>query len=251
MVSKVAVTKIGAILLIIGLAVGYGLGFAMYQVQLSEAQTELSEVKVRLSEVEAQLAAELAKQPNIQATKVSFSPSNQPISTTVVSDGRVSRSHAFSYTATHPGTYMLVFDNSFSTISTKSVELSYRAAGQGLSVAFEIPPGTSKFQAIDVELAGEVVSGSFTIFGGSGNDVEFQIITSRCELQRVSFQFTLVNGGTTDGFASVILLVDGKLSDWSNKYYVPQGQQVLETGTAILNDCDKHNFSLEVSQTKS
>lgn len=192
---------------------------------------------------------QLSLQPNVQVTNTSFATLNHPIISMIVNDGRVSRTDSFSYTAAQRGIYTMVFDNSFSILSTKSVELTYLLAGKNQQLKFEVPPGNSRTVNANVE-KGNTVSGSFNIAGGSGNDVNFSILSMTCS-QTVNFQFTVVNVGNANGFAVVTLLVDGKPSGWSNKYHASKGSQLPESGTFTVDDCEKHNFSLDVTQSKA
>ncbi len=186
-----------------------------------------------------------SQQPNIQATAVSIGqPVTDPRLTNVVNDGRVSNSGSFTYTTTLPGTYSLVFDNSFSTFSSKSVSVAYTVAGATHTQSFAVSPGTSK--AISLNLStDQTLSGTFTIAGGSGNDVDFSITASTCT-ETVSVSFTLVNPGQADGFATVHITADGQ-SQWSNRYLVPHGQQVPGNGSVTLTDCNTHTFNVVVS----
>ena len=186
-----------------------------------------------------------AQQPNIQATAISIGqPVMDPRVTTVLNDGRVSNSGSFDYTSVLPGTYTLVFDNSFSTFSSKSVSVTYTAAGAPHSQSFVVAPGNAE-DISNTLLANQALVGSFAVSGGSGNDVDFSITASTCT-QTVNFSFTLVNPGQANGFAIVHLTVDGQ-SQWSNRYFVSQGQQVAGSGSLTLTDCKTHTFNVLVS----
>lgn len=186
-----------------------------------------------------------AQQPNIQATAINIAqPAASPRTANALDDGRVSNSGSFDYTTGQSGTYILVFDNSFSTFSTKSVGVTYNVAGSDQTRSFSVPPGTT--QQISYNLAtGQRIHGSFTIAGGSGNDINFYITASTCS-ETVSFSFTLVNPGPASGFATVHFTVDGQ-TQWSNRYLVPNGGQVPATGSVTLPDCNSHTMNIVVS----
>jgi hypothetical protein len=183
--------------------------------------------------------------PNIQATAIVIGhPVTDPILSTVLDDGRVANSASFGYTTVLPGTYTLVFDNSFSTFSSKSVYATYTAAGATHTQSFVVSAGNAQNIANNLS-ANQVLSGSFTVTGGSGNDVNFYITASTCT-QTVTFSFTLVNPGAANGFATVHFNVDGQ-SQWSNRYLVSQSQQVPGSGSVTLPDCGTHTYGVLVS----
>lgn len=186
-----------------------------------------------------------AQQPNIQPTAINIAqPITSPRTTNAVNDGRVTGSGSFDYTTDQSGTYTLVFDNSFSTFSTKSVAVSYTVSGSDQSRSFSVSPGT--YQQISYTLvAGQRIRGTFTIAGGSGNDVNFYITASTCS-ETVNFTATLVNPGPASGFATVHLNVDGQ-TQWSNQYLVPNGGQVAVSGSVTLSDCNSHAMNVVVS----
>jgi hypothetical protein len=81
-------------------------------------------------------------QPNIQATAVNIgTPSTSPSSSTAVNDGRVTSPGSFDYTTSLPGTYALVWDNSFSVFTSKSVSVSYTVSGSTHTQSFTVQPG--------------------------------------------------------------------------------------------------------------
>jgi hypothetical protein len=150
-----------------------------------------------------------SQQPNIQATAIVIGqPITDPRLSTVLDDGRVANSASFGYTTVLPGTYTLVFENSFSTFSSKSVYATYTAAGATHTQSFAVSAGSAQNIANNL-LANQVLSGSFTVTGGSGNDVNFYITASTCT-QTVTFSFSLVNPGAANGFATVHFNVDGQ-----------------------------------------
>lgn len=204
-------------------------------------------VIVILGSIGSVVIYQVAQQPNIQATAINIPASTtNPQSSTVVNEGTVSNSGSFDYSTPLYGTYALVFDNTFSTFSSKSVSVSYAATGyQGGSRSFLVNPGTT--QSITFNLKpGDEISGSFSVSGGSGNDVDFYITAETCS-QTIDFSFTLVNSGSANGYATVQFQADGQ-SYWSNKFFVVPGQQLPETGSVVLSDCNSHNYQVIVTQ---
>jgi len=184
-------------------------------------------------------------QPNIQATAVNIgTPSMNPSSSTPVDDGRVTSPGSFDYTADLPGTYTLVWDNSFSVFTSKSVSVTYTVSGSTHSQSFTVQPGHSSDLSFNLG-TGDRIYGNFAVSGGS-NDVNFYINAQTCS-ETVSFSFTLVNPGNSNGFATAQLLEDGKDTTWSNRYYVPQGGQVQGGSTVTLPDCASHILSVSIS----
>lgn len=194
------------------------------------------------------LIYQAAQQPNIQATSINVPQSTTyPRSSTVVNNGVVSNSGSFDYTATLPGGYAVTFDNGFSTFSSKSVSVSYNVAGTSYTKSLVVSAGTSESLSFTMS-TGERLYGTFTVSGGSGNDVDFYIVAQTCT-QTVSFSFTLVNSGSANGYASVQFHSDGTAL-WTNRYYVAQGQQIPESGSVSLSDCSAHSYQIVVSQTQ-
>jgi hypothetical protein len=184
-------------------------------------------------------------QPNIQATAVNIgTPTAYPSTSTPVDQGRVTSPGSFDYTASVPGTYTLIWDNSFSVFTSKSVSVTYTVSGSSHSQSFTVQPGHSEQLSFDL-VAGDRVYGNFAVSGGS-NDVNFYITAHTCT-QTVSFSFTLVNPGNANGFATVRLTEDGRDTSWANRYYVPQGGQVQGSGTVSLPDCSSHTLRVVVS----
>ncbi len=191
-----------------------------------------------------QAAQQGAQQPNIQVTAVSIPQATGDPQTAYPVDGIVSSSDSFDYTPSQPGTYTLVFDNSFSTFSSKSISLSYTAGGSSDTKSFVVDAGEIERLSFTLE-ANQRLSGSFTISGGSGNDVNFYMKAETCT-QTVNFSFTLVNSGSANGYATIQFQVDGQ-SYWTNKYFVVQGQQLPQSGSIVLSDCNGHDYRVVVS----
>jgi len=186
----------------------------------------------------------LLKQPDIEVTQLNVASNDNPTSSTVADQGTVSGYAYFSYRAPQVGTYDLVFGNEMSMISSKSVSLNYSTGGPSNLMSFSISPGASRVVSADLT-EGQWISGDFTVSGGSGNDVYFQIVANTCSNQ-VSFSFVLVNAGTANGFAQVSFTVDGT-SAWSNRYFVQVGQQLPVNGSVTLQDCGSHDFNVVVT----
>ncbi len=186
-----------------------------------------------------------SQQPNIQATAINIgSPITDPRFGNVVNDGRVVNSASFDYTTSLPGTYSLVWDNSFSVFTSKSVSVTYTVSGSTHTQSFTVQPGHSEELSFNLGVQDRIY-GNFAVSGGS-NDVNFHITAQTCT-QTVSFSFTLVNPGNANGFATARLTEDGHDAPWSNRYYVPQGGQVQGGGTITLPDCGSHIFNVVVS----
>jgi len=188
---------------------------------------------------------EVAPQPNLQLTAIDLgTPVQNQQAQTVLDQGRVSGSSSFSYTATLPGSYYLTFDNSFSVFSSKNVAVTYTVAGKQYTTGVAV--GAGQTQSIYTALgSGGQVTGSYSVSGGSGNDVDFSIMGDTCT-ETVSFSFTIVNSGPVGGYASVAYQSDGS-SIWTNRYYVPAGQQLPVSGSGSLSDCNNHTFAAIVT----
>ena len=189
-------------------------------------------------------------QPNVQATAINIgTPTTDPVSSTPVDQGRVTSPGAFDYTTSLVGTYDLVWDNSFSVFTSKSVSVSYTvSASSTKSTSFTVQPGRVEELSFDLG-TGDRIYGTFAVSGGS-NDVNFYIISHTCS-QTVSFSFTLVNPGNANGFGTARLTEDGHNTDWSNRYYVPQGGQAQGSGTITFPDCSSHILNVVVTQEKA
>ena len=194
------------------------------------------------------LIYQAAQQPNIQVTNINIPQATAiPRTSTVVDGGRVVNSGTFDYTTTLPGTYTLVFDNSFSVFSSKSVAVSFTVAGASDSNSFVVQPGN--VANLDFTLtAGNRLTGTFSVSGGSGDDIDFYVTARTCT-QTVNFSFVLVNSGSANGYATVQFQVDGQ-AFWTNRYFVAQGQQLPENGSVVLSDCNGHAYNIVVSKTE-
>ena len=159
--------------------------------------------------------------------------------------GRVSYSRSFNYTAVADGSYELIFDNSFSTFSSKNVAISYSVAGAPTTTSLSVPAGSSNQITVQLKV-GQRLSGSFSASGGSGNDVNFEIVGQTCS-ESIAFSFDLANSGTASGSATVAFQADGQQL-WTNNDLVAAGQQVPASGTATLPNCASHNFGIVVTQ---
>ncbi len=184
-------------------------------------------------------------QPNIQATAISIgTPTTDPRFGNAVNDGRVTNSVSFDYTTSLPGTYVLVWDNSFSIFTSKSVSVTYMVSGSTHTQSFTVQPGHSEQLSFNLG-TGDRIYGNFAVSGGS-NDVNFYITAQTC-IQTVGFSFILVNPGNANGFATVRLTEDGQDTTWSNRYLVPQSGNVQGSGTVTLPDCGSHILNVVVS----
>jgi hypothetical protein len=188
-------------------------------------------------------------QPNIQVTNLNISaPVTIPQTSVVVNEGRVFGSGSFDFTPSLAGTYDMVFNNSFSFIATKHVSVNYSAGGTSSSPSLVIPAGLSTTVGV-VLSPSEQLDGTFQVSGGAGNDINFEIVANTC-MQKVSFSFTLVNVGTSSDFANVSLTAGGK-SFWTNRYLIPSGQKVSESGQTNIPDCISRSYNVTiVSVTK-
>lgn len=200
-------------------------------------------------------AYETSRQPNIQPTSFQFQTVNDPKVARVVNQGLVREFSSFDYAAQVPGKYMLVFTNPAPILSSKTVSLSYAAGEQSKSISIELKFSTPNPALIEVDLSkGQRLQGNFRVTS-VGLDinagVDFEILGSICS-QAVSFKFELVNSGEVDGYATIGLLVDGVSSEWSNKYFVKQGEILEESGAVILDDCQKHTYKIvNIEQSKA
>jgi hypothetical protein len=189
-----------------------------------------------------------SQQPNIQVTDfVVGSPSTNPQYSTVQDQGRVSGDGSFSYTSTGNGAVILVFDNSFSIISSKSVSISYSVAGgAGQTASLSVSPGDVQEESIPTT-TGQSVTGTFSVLGGSGNDIDFSIQQYTCT-QTVPVSFVLVNSGSANGYATVAITTENGAQVFQNRFYVTVGQQLPENGQATISDCASHTLTPVVSQ---
>jgi len=197
-------------------------------------------------------------QPDIHATNLKYVVLETTPKTQVMFDDIIIESHTFSYEATQSCTCKLVFDwhSEYFWLSGDSrlVELRYMVAGQSHNLSLKIPLNEQRFVSVEL-LKGDVISGSFSVIAPFWNepaDVKFRIIVETCS-QTVRFEFTLVNSGTADGYATIITrLDDAEDTIWSNKYYIPKRQKLTESVTVSIPDCLEHKYSSRVeSQTKA
>lgn len=212
----------------------------------SATYTAIAVVIIVVGSVGGYFVYEGSLQPNIQVTNINITQPNQsPQSNVVFGGGRVANGETFNYVATLVGNYVMTFDNSFSTFSSKSVTLSFGTGGPLNQQSIQV--GAGDVQTVQVALSvGQDLNGSFQVSGGSGNDINFEIVGNTCT-ESVSFSFVLVNSGSANGYSVVSFQSDGN-SIWSNRYFVQQGQQTSESGSATLNDCNSHTFNVVVSQ---
>ena len=188
---------------------------------------------------------DVAPQPNMIITAVGTpQPVQTPLTQQVQSQGLVSGSGSFSYTATLKGSYNLTFGNSFSTFSSKSISIIYTVRGTQYKTGLSLSPGQTNYVYVGLN-PGDSVSGTFSISGGSGNDADFSIVGSTCS-EAVPFSFTISNSGSASGFASVAFLANGT-SIWTNKYFVPSGQNVPVTGSGNVSDCGPRAFTAVIT----
>ena len=152
-------------------------------------------------------------------------------------------SFTFYYPANESTTLNLRFSNEQGYMITKSVAFTYSIDDQAKVISFSLPPFASTHHSIDL-LAGQVLHGDLSVSGSLVNDIFFSLTTSTYT-QSVSFSFTLVNSGYSNGFAVVEFRSDGR-SVWSNRYYLEAGGSEVETGTVTIPGKEDHAFSLMV-----
>jgi hypothetical protein len=187
-------------------------------------------------------------QPNIQATQIQIYPTQYPQISLADNLGTV-KSGQFAFTANTIGSYALVFDNGISFFASKDVSVSYTAAGQSGSQTFHLTAGQKGFVNVSLT-SGQQFSGTYTISGGSGNDIQAYIQAHTCT-EQVTYRFVLVNAGPVSGFANAGLQASGQTVQ-SNKYFVMQSQQLSESGTVNLPDCTASSLNVVVlSQQKA
>jgi hypothetical protein len=187
-------------------------------------------------------------QPSIQVTNLQIgTATTNPQTNTLQDQGRVSESGSFTIPASSSNAvYTLIFDNSFSTFSTKDISLSYTAAGAPSSNQLTVPPGQVSNVQITLN-SGQTATGTFSVSGGSGNDIDFSITQYTCT-QTVPFSFVLINSGGANGYVVVNLHLEDSTQVYSNRYYVEKGQQLSENGTVNIADCSSHSITDSVSQ---
>jgi len=188
---------------------------------------------------------EVAPQPDMQVTAIqSGTPVQAPQTQTVLSQGLVSNSGSFSYTANLTGSYYLTFGNSFSVFSSKNVGVTYTVAGKQYKTGVSVGAGATQTIFVGLPSGGQV-TGNYSVSGGSGNDIDFSIVGNTCT-ETVPFSFTIVNSGSVGGYASLAYQSDGS-SIWTNRYYVAAGQQLPVSGSGNLLDCNTHTFAAVVT----
>jgi hypothetical protein len=188
-----------------------------------------------------------SQEPNIQATQVNIYPTKNTQTSTAANYGTVT-SGQFSFTASTTGTYSLVFDNGISFVASKQVSVAYAAAGQSGSQSFQLNAGQRGFVNTSLN-SGQQFSGTYTISGGSGNDIEVYILVNTCT-ESVTYNSVLVNSGPVSGFATVGLQADQQTVQ-SNRYFVTSNQQSQVTGSATLANCNAQSLTVVVlSQQK-
>jgi len=183
--------------------------------------------------------------PNISVSDVTVNSVPREEFVTVLDYGRVPNYSSFYYQPKVFGTYNLVFSNDFSFISTKYVEAKYSDNGKFYTQSFQVPAGANKIIPVYAG-SGQVISGDFSVSGGSGNDVDFYIGTVTCS-QTVTFSFNLINTGPVDGNSEIILEADGQ-SVWSNNYFIEKNTQARKDGKVTINDCYQHEYFLTISK---
>jgi hypothetical protein len=185
-------------------------------------------------------------QPNIQVIDANVNQVTHPTTTTWLDLGRVSNQGSFNDPSVDlGGDYYLVFDNTFSWFTDKFVNLSYTTHWPDYTwTSFWVVAG--QFETVKIQVnEGQQLGGDFWVTGG-GNDVDFSIIADTCT-EKVSFAFSLINAGSSDGFADVIFTKDGT-TVWSNKYFVPMGSTLPINGSVTIKDCDNHAFNIAVQR---
>jgi len=183
--------------------------------------------------------------PNISVSDITVSSIPHEEFVTVLDYDRVSNYRSFYYDPEVTGTYNLVFSNDFSFISTKYVETKYSDKGKFYTQSFQVPPGTHKIIPVYAS-SGQVISGDFSVSGGSGNDVDFYIGTVTCS-QTVTFSFSLINTGPVDGRTEITLESDGQ-PIWSNNYFIEKNTQVRKDGRVTINDCYEHEYFVAINK---
>ena len=183
--------------------------------------------------------------PNISVSDVIVNSVPREEFVTVLDYGRVPNYSGFYYDPTVSGTYSLVFSNDFSFISTKYVEAKYTDNGKYYTQSFQVPAGSQKIIPVYAS-SSQVISGDFSVSGGSGNDIDFYIGSVICS-QTVTFSFNLINTGPVDGNTEIILEADGQ-SVWSNSYFIEKNTQSRKDGKVTISDCYQHEYFLTISK---
>ena len=184
--------------------------------------------------------------PNILISEIDIDPIKNEQFVTVQNLGRVYSSDSFNYYSKDGGTYFLIFSNSFSVFSDKSVSVSYTDKGKSYQKNLYVPAGYSEEIEVFV-YPKQSVSGQMQIRGGSGDDVNFRIVTEECT-QRVSFSFALFNAGQVNGDATVKLLA-GDSEYWSSNYVLAANEKITRSDSVTIPNCK--DLKLVISEQKS
>ena len=67
--------------------------------------------------------------------------------------------------------------------------------------------------------------------------------------QTYSFEFSIFNTGSGDGFATIGVLIDGK-THATQKYFIAANSKITRSTSTIVNDCDDHAFNLRILSTE-
>jgi hypothetical protein len=181
--------------------------------------------------------------PNIQKVGVEIPKPTISHTHNLLYDFLALGSFTFYYPANESTTLNLHFSNDQGYMITKSVTFTYSIDDQAKVISFSLPPYAGTHYSIDL-LAGQVLHGNLSVSGSLINDIFFSLTTTTCT-QSISFSFTLVNSGYSNGFAVVEFRSDG-MSVWSNRYYLEAGGSKVETGTVTIPDKEDHTFMLIV-----
>jgi hypothetical protein len=181
--------------------------------------------------------------PNIQIAGVEIPKPTISHTHNLLYDFLALGSFTFYYPANESTTLNLHFSNDQGYMITKSVAFTYSIDDQAKVISFSLPPYAGTHYSIDL-LAGQVLHGNLSVSGSLINDIFFSLTTTTYT-QSISFSFTLVNSGYSNGFAVVEFRSDG-MSVWSNRYYLEAGGSKVETGTVTIPDKEDHTFMLIV-----
>lgn len=249
LIGTYALIGIGAILVIIGSVLGKttGTGLTQQPRPLSKGAKKAIAIGSSIAGVSivAIIFYSLTILPNISVSDVTVSSIPNEQFVTVLDYGRVPNYSNFYYKPEVVGTYSLVFSNDFSVFSTKYVETKYKDNGKFYTQSFQVPAGAHKIIPVYAG-SGQVISGDFSVSGGSGNDVDFYIGTVTCT-QTVTFSFTLINTGPVNGRVEVALEADGH-PIWSNNYFIEKNTQVRKDGKVTINDCYQYEYFVAINK---
>lgn len=184
--------------------------------------------------------------PNIIISDINIDPILNERVVAVIDERRVSISDSFSYYSKNGGTYNLIFDNTISVFSNKSVDVSYTDKGKQYNKKFLVPSGTR--HSIEVfAYPNSSISGQMQVSGGSGSDIDFVITTKECT-QKVKFSFSLFNSGHVAGDVTVKLLAGDK-SYWSNNYVLKSDEKISRSDSETIPNCK--DLKIVISEQKS